>query len=258
MGRVSYIGRLVNPIIAFDPSRAATKCQGLRVHHLRALNPTLCSLKNLASTIAYLSSNGPATRLEVFSNTAVNVVEDVTNVVEGILIMGRSGTMVHAIGWTSKRARREARSINTPELLAAAGGVDQFTFIEMLLEEIVRSQTSELLLDSYTAFHLCSTHKNPEEARNELILTSISGEQYNGSMEIICWSPGQTHLADALTKDMQGTAKLVDTTFATWRNSHHDSSYIVTTGVILPSQPPSPISCDAINHDAQSDFYLTE
>lgn len=235
VGKLLYIGRLVSPVIAFHASQAAMKCSDLRLHHLRALNATLRTIKKSSCAITYLPSDNQPFELEAMSDASMQMKDEKTNVREGIIIFRRSQNIVHAIGWVSRLARRVARSTSTAELLAAADAVDKLTFFKYLLQEFSDNQTTELILDSRSAFHLCSTQKEPEEVKNKIILASIREEYHLGSMTTIRWTPGQSHLADALTKDNQEIAKLLDGVMESGIHSHPDSSYTATSDLPDPS-----------------------
>lgn len=130
------------------------------------------------------------------------------NVREGIIIFRRSQNIVYQRGGISGLARRVAQSTSTTELLDAADAVDKFTYFEHLLEEITDKQTTKLILGSRSASHLCSAVKEPEESKNKIILALIKKERHSDSIDTIHRTLGQSHLADALTKDNQEIAKL--------------------------------------------------
>lgn len=235
VGKLLYIGRLASPTIAFHASHAATKCCDLRLHHLRAMNATLRIVKACSCTLTYLSSDGHPFKLEAMSDASMQAHNDKTNVREGIIIFRRSHSIVHAVGWMSRLARRVARSTSTAELLAAADAVDRLTYFKHLLGSIAGTQTTELVLDSRSTFHLCSTMKEPEEIKNKLLLASIREEFNTGSMNTIRWTPGSTHLADALTKDNQEVARKLNEVLTSGKHSHPETSYVATSDITVPS-----------------------
>lgn len=236
IGKLLYIGRLVCPTIAFHASNAATKCDGLRLHHLRALNATLRAIKNFPCVITFIPGNTRTYKLEAMSDASMQSHEEKSNVRQGILIFRRSGDIVHPIAWLSRLARRVARSTSTAELLAAADAVDRVTYLKHLLEESAGPQKTELVLDSRSAVCLCSTTKEPEEVKNKLLLASIREEFNVTSMDTIRWTPGQTHLADALTKDNQTISKLLNAVLESGTHSHPTESYTVISDVQVPTE----------------------
>lgn len=66
--------------------------------------------------------------------------------------------------------------------------------------------------------------KEPEEIRNKIILVSIREEFHSSSMATIRWTPGQSHLADALTKVNPEIVKVVDIVMTSGTHNHTDSS----------------------------------
>lgn len=108
----------------------------------------------------------------------------------------------------SRLARRVARSTSTAKLLDIADAVDRLNYLKHLLAENVGSQTTVLVLDLRSAFHLSVTAKEPKEIQNKLLLASIREEFNTTSLADIRWTPGPTHLADALTEKIKRSQKL--------------------------------------------------
>lgn len=92
-------------------------------------------------------------------------------------------------------------------------------------------QMIEPILDSCTAFQLCSTSKEPEGTKNKLLLACIRGGYHSGSMATIRWTPRQLHLADDLTKGNLDIAISLDKVLTSASHDHHSASYAVTSNV---------------------------
>lgn len=86
-------------------------------------------------------------------------------------------------------------------------------------------------MDSRSAFHLYSTMRKPKEIKNEIMLESTKEEFYLDSMETICWTSGQSHLADALTIDKQEIAKTLNSVSTSGIHSYLKSSYTARSDV---------------------------
>lgn len=248
IGKLLYIGRLVSPVISFHASTAAMKCAALRLHHLKALNATLKVVKNYSATLSFQPPQGSKFRLEAMSDASMKKADAQANVREGYIIFRRSGDSTHPISWTSRRARRVARSTSTAELLAAADAVDKVTYLKHLLEELQSSQTTELVVDSRSIFSLCSTMKEPEEAKNKIILATIREEHNEQSLSTIRWTPGAAHLADALTKENPVIAAKLEQVLQSGRHSHDPSSFTATSD--MPASSPSKISVTSMDGNA--------
>lgn len=123
--KLLFIRRLVGPMIVLHASEADSKCNDLRLHHLRALNATLRALKKVLCVITYLPCDGPRFRLEVCQALPYN---EKTNVLESIILFCRNQNTVHAIEWASRLVRRISRSTSTEKLLGAADAVDKLTY----------------------------------------------------------------------------------------------------------------------------------
>lgn len=146
-------------------SIAATKRSYLKVRPLDTLNSMLKRIKNQSETILYQSSDPGTFQLEAISDAAMNVLNEKTNVKEGISILRRSNNIVNAIGWVSRLERRVERSTSTAEFLATADAADQLAYLKLLMEKILEHPTAELILDSRTTFCSCSTFKKPEKEK---------------------------------------------------------------------------------------------
>lgn len=238
IGKLLYVGRLASPVIGYHASEAATKCANLRTHHLRALNTTIKTLQKYPAVISFLPGGEHPFKLEGISDASMRESTNGSNVREGIIILRRSGDCVHAISWVSRLARRVARSTSTAELLAASDAVDRLTYLNHILIELGIHQTTELIVDSKSTFHLCSTYTEPTEVKNKIILASIREEHHASSMATMRWTPGQSHLADALTKDNQVIARQLINVLSEGIHQHPESSYTVTTTV------PGPLALD--------------
>lgn len=243
IGKLLYVGRLASPVCAYHASEAAMKCSQLRLHHIKALNATLKQLKLYPAKLSFHSVNGSTFALEAMSDASLRERDSKTNVREGILIFRRSDDIIHPIGWTSRLARRVARSTSTAELLSAADAVDQITYLNTVLKEIDSTTPTELILDSKTTFHLCATASEPQEAKNKIILASIREEHHMSSLATIRWTPGNRHLADALTKNNPVIAKILAEALQTGRHKHPDASYTIQAD-IPPPRPEDPAICD--------------
>lgn len=156
---------------------------------------------------------------------------------EGIILIRRNEKVVHIIEWTSRLAKRIARSTSTAKLLATADAVDMLTYFKLQDEQNpgTRVETTEWILDSRSAFYLCSTLKEPEEVKDRLLLASIREEYHQSSMSTIRWTPGSTDLADVLTKGSQEIAKRLDEVLASGQHQHPNSSYVATSDVLGPT-----------------------
>ena len=234
IGKLLYIGRLASPVASFIASDAATKSGNLQLHHLRALDAALQSLKTTAALVNFQPPQAQPFHLEAMSDASMHQLADKTNVREGIIIFRRSGTIVHAISWMSRLARRVARSTSTAELLAAADAVDMVTHLKHVLEEFSGPQTTTLTVDSKCVFHLCSTLKEPEEEKNKVLLASIREEYHIKSLRCIRWTPGKTHLADALTKKNVEAAHILDQVLYSGRHERHHESTTALSDVPEP------------------------
>lgn len=208
IGKLLYVGHPTSRSIAFQVSQASPKCPYFQLHHLTVLNITVETLKNQSATINYCLLDSNAIKLEAILDAEMNDMEDKTNDREGVVILCRSGNIVHGIAWTLNVAKRVARSTDAAELLVAAVAVDQIYSSKHLLEELTEGQTAELIHDFGTAFRLCSTLKQPMELGNKIFLPSLREEHHKASMNSIRSTPGQTHLPDALSKYNQVIAKL--------------------------------------------------
>lgn len=145
---------------------------------------------------------------------------------------------MHAINWTSRQARRVARSTSTAELLAAADAVDKVTCLKHLPGDLTTDQPTELAIHSRSLFHLCTTMKEPEKARNKIILATIREEHHTSSLATIRWTPGTAHMADALTKDNPVIAAKLEEALASGRDRHDPLSYSIVSDV--PPTIPDP------------------
>lgn len=67
-------------------------------------------------------------------------------------------------------------------------------------------------------------------------------------MAIVRWTPGQSHLADALTKDNSNIAELLDKMLTGGTHSHPELSYLV------PSVVPVPLSRRFDEYDGNSEY----
>lgn len=116
------------------------------------------------------------------------------------------------MGWTSRLAKRVARSTCTAGRLAAADAENKLTCSKLVVEENLgtKLETIELILDSRSAFYLCSTLRKPKEIKNKLLLSSIQENYLKDLMATIRWTPGSSHLADVLTKDIQKIVRQLD------------------------------------------------
>lgn len=123
IGKLLYIGQLVSPVAAYHASAAATKCANLRLHHLKALYAALNTMKGYAVTLTILPPKAVKFQLEAMYGASMKTVESQSNVRQGFVIFRRRGKAVHSTSWTTRRARRVARSTSTAELLAAADAV---------------------------------------------------------------------------------------------------------------------------------------
>lgn len=149
--------RLVSPTIAFYASNAATKCSGLRLHHLGPLNATLRAIKKCPCVITYQPSATLPFQLEAMADASMQTQNKKVNVRGGIIIFRRSGRVIHPIAWLYRLARRVARSTSTAELHAAADAVDRVAYLKHQLEDTAERQRTGLALDSRSAVCLRST-----------------------------------------------------------------------------------------------------
>lgn len=168
--------------------------------------------------------------LEAMSDASMRSNDDKSNVREGILVALRQGNIIHPLCWSSKLSSRIARSTSTLKLLAAASTTDRVTYMKLLFENIYKDklQSSELVLHSRTTNHLCLTLWEPQKAQNKIILSSICQEFYQQSMRSIRWTPGSTHLADALTNNNLLIAAVLDAVLPSGVHSHPHKSVVVT------------------------------
>lgn len=194
IGRFLFIGRLVSTVIAFHPSNAATKWSGLKLHHMKALNPTNTVVKNYASSITFQPAQNSVLRLEVLSDTSMRSVDEHSHVRKWFIILRRSGTSMNPISCTSRFAGRIARRTSTAECFAAADDADEVTYIKSLLEETLDSRTTKWTVDSRFTLSLSSTMKESEEAKNKILLplhaTSISCslcQPFDGLLTSFIW-----------------------------------------------------------------------
>lgn len=88
-------------------------------------------------------------------------------------------------------------------------------------------QTTKLIPDSRTVFHVCSTTKDSTEMKNKSLLASIRDKYHSGSMATIRWATGQSHLANALAKNNQEIAMTLDKVLTSRFHDHTNSSYDV-------------------------------
>lgn len=172
-GKLLYIGTLTSLTILFRTLQATIICNKQRLQLMNVLNAVLSALKKCSCIVSYRSCKGLPLELETMPDASMQTKNGKTTVREGIIVLRRSLATAHAIGWTSKLAGKVARGTGTVKLLAAADAVNKLTFFKHLFEEIVDSQTTELVLDSRPAFHLWSTMKKPEEVKNKLLLDPI-------------------------------------------------------------------------------------
>lgn len=135
IGKMLYVDRLSSPLIAYYVLQAATKCADLRLHHLRSRNLTIRSIRKSPCEITFLRSKEQGFKLEAMSDGSMRTTDDKTNVREGIILFRRCGEVVHTIEWTSRLAKRVARSTSTAELFAAGEAVNKITYFKHLVEQ---------------------------------------------------------------------------------------------------------------------------
>lgn len=86
---------------------------------------------------------------------------------------------------------------------------------------------------------------DPEEARVKLLLEAVIEEHTEQSLATLRWTPGRSHVADALTKDNKVIAGEISD--VTQKAVHHQpvSSYTATIDIPLPP----PMVNQKWNHD---------
>lgn len=94
----------------------------------------------------------------------------------------------------------------------------------------------------------------------KLLLASICEEIYLKSMSIIRWTPGQSHLADALSKDSQEIAVLLNIFLTTDQHSRPESLYVAVSDILGPATDvyglPGPTKANYGNSEDTHDHSL--
>lgn len=165
---------------------------------MKILNTPIAAFQKYFNSISSYPENDTTLKLESFSDASMGQNDENINVREDISIFRKNRNSVHKICWTSRTARRVARSTRTDGVLAA---VDEIPYMSTILNEGDESRTTELILDSEATLHLCSTAREHQESTNKLILPSIREEHHRGPVAVIVLTPGMTHLADSVTKE---------------------------------------------------------
>lgn len=170
-----FIGHMINPMLVFHASIAATKIGDLHTRHVKRLASTL---RWLMDQVALLQFNFPTDLssskfgLDLLSDTAAEFIGE-TNDRSGSVIFKRYENAVHSFQWTPCQLHRAARSSATAENLAAAETLSNGLYIRSILNEVNHDSSTGVTADSKSRQTHGTRIKEPGERYNRLVLAAI-------------------------------------------------------------------------------------
>lgn len=161
--------------------------------------------KKLGTTIAYpRPTDKQAYDFSVLVFTDASRTDDCgqLGILTGLLIGDvKNNSIYHATSWLSHKAKRPVKSIPAAEIFAASEGIDEGKTIAKAYSEMLNMYIKlRFAVDSRDLFTSLSTQKNSIDKSIRGDVSCVRYEFETGAVDKVSWIPGQSNLANPLTK----------------------------------------------------------
>lgn len=202
---LGWIGTAASPLCSFYSSYLQQKAPNTKVSHMVEQTNILRKMKKLGTVISYpRPTDKREHELSVLVFADASRVDEAgqLGVLTGLLVGEmKSNSIYHPISWISHKAKRPVKSVPAAEILAAGEGIDEGKVIAAAYSELLDMDIRvRLCVDSKDLFTSLSTQRNSIDRAIRADVGCIRYEFQTGAVEKISWIPGNTNLADPLTK----------------------------------------------------------
>ena len=211
VGQLGWIVSMTRPEAAFSYCILGTVQNKPKMSDFKLLRKILLEIKTTVSYIRMNRMNLNDINLTVYCDASFgNLAGGCSQL--GFLVMLCDRDNAIPISWSSKKAKRIARSTLTAETLAAAEAVDTACIIRVMLEDIIGHRLSPIrvFVDNKSLSDAVKTTNVLADKRLMIEMAALR-EMVETKEIIVTWIPTEDQLADVLTKSGVNKLKLVNT-----------------------------------------------